>query len=55
MSILTPARLAAVPTVIVSFPAFMLPAYTVDQGSRVNGEYIRFGIQLSITTGGPRR
>ena len=31
-SILTPARLAAVPTVIVSFPAFMLPAYTLDQG-----------------------
>ena len=41
MSILTPARLAAVPTVIVPFPAFMLPAYTLDPGpgSMVNFDF----------------
>ena len=38
---LDPGALAAVPTVIVPFPAFMLPAYTLDPGpgSMVNFDF----------------
>jgi hypothetical protein len=49
VSILTPARLAAVPTVIVSFPAFMLPAYTLDQGPRSMVNFV-FDIRSNYST-----